>query len=82
MTLVLASRSPQRRAILERLGIEFTVRPTGIDELTQGKPAALARENALRKALAAEPAPGELVLGVDTIVLCRGEVLGKLLLVP
>jgi septum formation protein len=77
VTLVLASRSPQRRAILERLGIEFTVRPTGIDELTQGKPAALARENALRKALAAEPAPGELVLGVDTIVALDGAIYGK-----
>jgi septum formation protein len=77
VTLVLASRSPQRRAILERLGVEFVLRPTDVEELEQGEPEALARENALRKAIAAAAQPGELVIGVDTIVALDGEVFGK-----
>jgi nucleoside triphosphate pyrophosphatase len=75
--LVLASRSPQRRAILERLGVEFAVRPAGVAELEQGEPETVARENALRKARAAVPRPGELVLGVDTIVALDGVIYGK-----
>ncbi len=77
MTLVLASRSPQRRAILERLGVAFVVRPTDVDEVALGEPAAVARENALLKAHAAGALAGELVLGVDTIVALDGTVYGK-----
>ncbi|HYM45179.1 MAG TPA: Maf family protein [Solirubrobacteraceae bacterium] len=51
--MVLASQSPQRRAILERLGVPFTVRPVSVPELAQGDPERVARENALRKARAA-----------------------------
>ena len=77
MRLVLASRSPQRRLILERLGVEFVVRPGDVDELTHGDPDTVARENALRKAAAAAPAAGEVVLAVDTIVTLDGELYGK-----
>ncbi|HEX5310152.1 MAG TPA: nucleoside triphosphate pyrophosphatase [Solirubrobacteraceae bacterium] len=76
--LVLASASPQRRAILARLGVEFEVRPTGVQELSNGDPAAVALENALRKARAArDPARSELVLGVDTLVELDGRIYGK-----
>jgi septum formation protein len=77
VTLVLASRSPQRRAILERLGVNFVVRPSDVEELEAGEPATVARDNALRKATALAPAPGEVVLGVDTIVALDGELYGK-----
>jgi nucleoside triphosphate pyrophosphatase len=50
--LVLASGSPQRRAILETLGVEFVTEVSGADELTTGEPAAVALENARRKARA------------------------------
>ena len=50
--LVLASASPQRRAILEEAGIAFEVRPANVDELTEGDPREVALENARRKALA------------------------------
>ena len=51
--LVLASRSPQRRAILEQLGVTFEiVVPEGVDELEQGPPHEVAIENAYRKAAA------------------------------
>jgi septum formation protein len=51
--LVLASRSPQRRAILEQLGVEFSVVvPDGVQELESGPPHEVALENAYRKATA------------------------------
>jgi septum formation protein len=76
--LVLASRSPQRRAILERLGVAFTVRAIDVPELTAGEPAQVARENALRKARAAlRPRAAETVLGCDTIVVLDGVIYGK-----
>jgi septum formation protein len=72
--LILASASPQRRAILAQVGIPFTVAPTGVEELAVGDPHAVAAENARRKALAVS---GELVLGADTLVTVDGEILGK-----
>lgn len=51
--LVLASASPQRRAILGRLGVPFTARAVDVVELEEGDPEHVARENALRKARAA-----------------------------
>jgi septum formation protein len=79
--LVLASRSPQRRAILEQLGIRFEVRPPDVTEEVAGAPEAVAAENALRKALAVIGPPatsaGEAVLGVDTLVAVDLEIWGK-----
>jgi septum formation protein len=77
VTLVLASRSPQRRAILEQLGVSFVERPVDVVEEEEGAPEAVALENARRKALAAEAREGEVVLGVDTIVVLDGEIWGK-----
>ena len=73
-TLILASRSPQRRAILQQLGVPFTAVAPDVDELAEGDPHALVRENAARKARAV---PGERVLGVDTAVVLDGRPLGK-----
>ncbi|HST54507.1 MAG TPA: Maf family protein [Solirubrobacteraceae bacterium] len=75
--LVLASQSPQRRAILERLGVSFSVRPAHVQELDRGDPAEVALENALRKARAACERQHELVLGVDTLVALDGAIYGK-----
>ena len=77
MTLVLASRSPQRRAILEQLGVRFVERPVDVVEEEVGAPEAVAQENALRKALAAGASEGEIVLGVDTVVAIDLEIWGK-----
>jgi septum formation protein len=74
---VLASRSPQRRAILTQLGVPFEERPVDVVEELAGEPAAVARENARRKALAAGAQEGEVVLGVDTIVTLHDEIWGK-----
>ena len=72
--LVLASRSPQRKQILEQLGIEFRVEPADVDEVTDGDPREVVVENALRKARAVE---GDPVLGADTEVFLDGRVFGK-----
>ena len=72
--LVLASRSPRRRAILEQLGVEFRVEVPEVEELSDGEPRELVLENARRKARAVE---GEQVLGVDTTVVLEGRALGK-----
>jgi septum formation protein len=77
VTLVLASRSPQRRAILEQLGVPFVERPVDVVEEDDGVPVAIASENALRKALAAGISEGEIVLGVDTVVAVELEIWGK-----
>lgn len=57
----------------------FTVRVSGASELEQGEdPAAVAVENALRKAQAARrPGAAEAVLGCDTIVVLDGTIYGK-----
>jgi septum formation protein len=78
--LILASASPQRRAILEQLGVAFTVAPADVEELGEGDPQAVARENAVRKARAvAEGRDGstDAVLGVDTLVAVDGDIFGK-----
>jgi septum formation protein len=72
--LVLASRSPRRRAILEQLGVEFRVEVPQVDELDEGDPRELVLENARRKAAAVE---GERVLGVDTAVVLGERAFGK-----
>jgi septum formation protein len=71
---VLASRSPQRRALLEQLGVPFRAEPADVEELRQGEPRAVVIENALRKARAVT---GERVLGVDTEVVLGTDLLGK-----
>jgi len=76
--LILASRSPQRRAILEQLGIAFEVLVVDVEELAAGDPVEVARANALAKARAAQRLrPGATILGVDTVVALDGEIYGK-----
>lgn len=73
--LILASRSPQRRAILEQLGVRFTVLVPDVEELGEGDPRTVVVENARRKAAAvASPAR---ILAVDTEVVLGGRVYGK-----
>ena len=72
--LVLASRSPQRQAILGQLGVEFRVVVPDVEEVTKGEPRRLVAENARRKAAAVS---GERVLGVDTAVVLDGRAFGK-----
>jgi septum formation protein len=74
---VLASRSPQRSAILQQLGVPFEVRPSDAPELSEGDPHVVALENARRKRQATVTQPGEHVLAVDTLVALDGAIYGK-----
>jgi septum formation protein len=78
--LLLASTSPQRRAILEQLRLPFDVVAPRYEEHDppDADPVALVREHARGKAdSAAADAGGRLVLGVDTTVVCEGRVYAK-----
>ena len=75
---MLASGSPQRRAILQRLRVDFEVRAADVAELDSGEPAQVALHNARVKAHAvARPGEQELVIGCDTIVCLEGTIHGK-----
>ncbi len=81
--VVLASRSPRRKWILERMGVDFKiVPPTGVAELAPGgwlSPRQVPLENAFLKArrVADLVSPGRIVLGADTVVLIDSSLLGK-----
>jgi septum formation protein len=82
--LILASASPRRRELLERLGLRLEVAPADLDEspLPGEKAADCVRRLAAAKcdaAVGALPASGQTltVLGADTIVILDGEILGK-----
>ena len=76
--LILASTSPQRRAILEQLRIPFeVVAPSYVEDDRLGlEPAELVRTHAEGKARSVTDRAG-VVLGVDTEVLLDGRVYGK-----
>ncbi len=77
--LTLASASPRRREILERLGIDFDVVVPEVEEVREGVPEVVVIENARRKAHAGRAKAGgqDLALGVDTDVALDGRLLGK-----
>jgi septum formation protein len=78
--LLLASVSPQRRAILGQLGLPFDVVAPRYDEapLDGLSPLDLVRAHAQGKARSVADEAGERpVLGVDTAVVVDGEVFGK-----
>ena len=77
--LLLASRSPQRRAILEQLAIPFeAVVPQYDEELTGADPVAEVERHAQGKARSVAGIAGDRpVLGVDTEVVLDGRVYGK-----
>ena len=79
MKLILASASPRRRELLEKLGVPFEVIVSDCDEsLPEGIPAENAAELlAVRKAAAvAKMHPDAVVIGADTTVLLDDEILG------
>ena len=76
--ILLASTSPQRRAILEQLGIPFEVVAPRYEEHDppDADPVSLVRDHARGKARSVAAA-GRVVLGVDTTVVLEGRVYGK-----
>jgi len=79
-TLVLASTSPFRRQLLERLGLPFETFAPQLDESRQRGEAAtqLVRRLAEAKARAAASAfPNALIIGSDQVAVCGEDILGK-----
>jgi septum formation protein len=79
VTLILASSSPRRAALLEAAGYAFDVRVAEVDETPRpGETAeALVRRLAQLKARAVLRAGHEVVLAADTTVACAGLILNK-----
>jgi septum formation protein len=78
--ILLASTSPQRRAILEQLGIPFDVVPPRYeeDDPLHGDAVEVVRRHAREKAHSlAEEAGERPVLGIDTAVVLGGRIYGK-----
>ncbi len=79
MQIILASGSPRRQKILKKLGYKFDVIYPNVKEVTSKKlPHKIVQELALKKAFSvAVLYPDALVIGGDTLVYCKGKILGK-----
>jgi septum formation protein len=78
--IILASASPRRAEILQKIGLTFSIRPSAIDEdnFPSRPPAEYAVELARRKAKAVAAGVIEgILIGADTIVVLGKEILGK-----
>ena len=79
-TLVLASSSPYRKALLQRLGLPFSIRVPDVDEspVPGEDPSDLALRLARLKAEAVlAHYPKALTIGSDQVAVCGGRLLGK-----
>ena len=79
MRIVLASQSPRRRELLDRMGLEFTVRVPDLDEsgFAADTPGELVELLSQEKAAAAAGNGDELIIASDTVVVLDGKILGK-----
>jgi len=81
--IVLASTSPRRKELLEKLGLEFEIVASDFDEsrdqeTSPGPPGDLAAKLSQGKAENVAPLyPDRVVIAADTLVVCDGEILGK-----
>ena len=79
-TLVLASTSPFRKALLQRLGLVFETLSPQVDETALQDEATEAMVKRLSEAKAragAKQYPDALIIGSDQVAVCAGDVLGK-----
>ncbi len=81
--IYLASRSPRRRALLDQIGVSYTVLPVSVDESAHADlaPEARVRQLAMDKARAGWRAGARTqdlpVLAADTLIAFKGQVFGK-----
>jgi septum formation protein len=77
--IILASKSPQRRALLKELGVEFRAIASDVEETSEGEPREVVLANALAKgrAVAKRRRQGTLVIAGDTEVVVDGRVVGQ-----
>lgn len=80
MELILASASPRRKELLEKIGLPFTVQPAkGEERITQKSPAAVVMELSRQKAeeIAAAQTGDCIIIGADTVVAKGEKIMGK-----
>lgn len=80
MRLILASKSPRRKRILEKMGFEFEIEPSDVDEskIKEDSPEKLVMALAeLKASCVAKKHKEAVVLGADTIVYNEGRIIGK-----
>lgn len=78
--IILASQSPRRKQLLQKMGVSFTVVPSDFDEYLDDSrsPEEVSIELGLGKArVVAEKRPNAIVIGSDTIVTIHGHQLAK-----
>ena len=78
--IILASASPRRKELLKKIGLRFTVDPSGCAEDTAAglEPHALVRQISLDKANAvAAKHPDSIIIAADTIGVIGAKILGK-----
>ncbi|MBC5788265.1 Maf family protein [Clostridium facile] len=78
--MILASKSPRRKELIQRICKDVKIIPSGVDEsLVAQKPVEYFAERLARAKAdqVAQEHPDELVVGCDTVVILDGEVLGK-----
>lgn len=79
-TIILASKSPQRKNLMQSLGIEFEVVPADIDEqaVVAADPIKRAELIAQAKAEAVQQQfPEAIIVAADTYIILNGEILEK-----
>ena len=81
MKIILASKSPRRKMLLDRLGYKFDVIPANIDESkisTKINPIYYCISLAKNKAESVSTIhPNALIIGADTIVVIKNKILNK-----
>jgi septum formation protein len=78
--IILASASPRRRELLERIGLKFKVEPSDYaEDMRSGlSPGELAREISLEKArTVARRHNNTIIIAADTFIVFRGKIMGK-----
>jgi septum formation protein len=78
--IVLASASPRRKELLEKIGLKFTVDPSAFKENARPdlKPEGYAKYISLGKASIIAPKyPDSIIIAADTIGVLRGKIIGK-----
>ena len=78
--LILASASPRRRELLNKLGVDFVVRPSNVNEDPQSGETPLETQHRITRAKAQSSVighPSQIVIACDTTVLLDGEMLNK-----
>jgi len=79
-TIILASASPRRKELLEKIGLKFEAEPSDYEEYlpSEGEPHELAKKLSLEKAeRVARRHKKAIVIAADTFLVFRGKLLGK-----